>query len=209
MDGQPRNLEFEDYYETLAVSPNADPETIQAIYRFLAKRYHPDNAPTGNDKRFVRIREAYRTLSNPDRRSRFDSKHRSLGLHGQRWVKAEAPIDIEEDEYLRRALLWVLYLCRRENVDQPGLGVLHLESELGCSEGELEFHLWYQKAKGWIERTETGGYAITVDGVDRVAESVVLRADRLLSKLAGEQKGGDDPVFGQPLRIIEKTSRPH
>ncbi len=154
---------------------------------------------------FLRVRRAYRKLSDPDRRSRFDSKHRSLGLHGQRWVKAEAPIDIEEDEYLRRAVLWALYLCRREDVDQPGLGVLHLESDLGCSEGELEFPVWYLKQKGWIERTETGGYAITVDGVDRVAESVVLRADRLL----GEQKGGDDPACSQPFRIIEKTSSPH
>ena len=202
-------VEFEDYYETLGVSPNADQETIQAIYRFLAKRYHPDNAPTGDGERFVRIRQAFRTLSNPDRKSRFDSKHRSLGLHGGRWVKAEAPIDIEEDEYLRRALLWVLYLCRREDIDHPGLGVLHLESDLGCSEGVLEFHLWYLKQKGWVERTETGGYAITVDGVDRVAEGVVLRADRLLSKLAGGQEGEEGPAYGQPLRIIEKTSRPH
>ena len=103
----------------------------------------------------------------------------------------------------------MLYLCRREDVDQPGLGVLHLESELGCSEGELEFHLWYLKAKGWVERTETGGYAITADGVDRVAEGVVLPADRLLSKLAGEQNGGNDPAYSQPFRFIEKTSRPH
>ena len=84
-----------------------------------------------------------------------------------------------------------------------------MESDLGCSEGVLEFHLWYLKQKGWVERTETGGYAITVDGVDRVAEGVVLRADRLLSKLAGGQEGEEGPAYGQPLRIIEKTSRPH
>ena len=28
----------------------------------------------------------------------------------------------EEDEYLRRAVLRVLYLCRREDVDKPDLG---------------------------------------------------------------------------------------
>ena len=179
----------EDYYETLGVSPNADQETIQAIYRFLAKRYHPEKAQTRDGKTFLRVRKAYRILSDPDRRSRFDSKHRSLGLHGQRRVKAKSPMDLEEDEYLRRALLWLLYRCRREDVHLPSLGVLHLERDLGYSEGELEFHLWYLKQKGWVERTDAGGYAITADGVDRVAEGFVL-----------QQKGGDDPAHGQPFR---------
>ena len=92
-------------------------------------------------------------------------------------------MDLEEDEYLRRALLWLLYRCRREDVHLPSLGVLHLERDLGYSEGELEFHLWYLKQKGWVERTDAGGYAITADGVDRVAEGFVLR-----------QKGGDAPM---------------
>ncbi len=83
-------------------------------------------------------------------------------------------MDIEEDEYLRRALLWLLYLCWREDVDEPDLGSLHLESDLDCSEGELESHLWYLKEKGWVERTDNGGYAITADGVDRVTEGVVV-----------------------------------
>ncbi len=93
----------------------------------------------------------------------------------------------ENDEYLRRALLWLLYVCRRDDVDEPGLGVLHFEQDLGCGEGDLEFHLWYLTEKGWVERTENGAYAITVDGVDKVTQGVVLRADRLLSKLAGGQ----------------------
>ena len=38
---------FIDYYEDLQVSPNADQETIERVYRLLAKRYHPDNHLTG------------------------------------------------------------------------------------------------------------------------------------------------------------------
>ena len=108
-----KQLEFEDYYETLGISPNADQETMQAVYRCLAKRYHPDNPKTGDGQRFIRIRKAYRILSDPDRRSQFDRKLRSIGLHGQRWVKAEAPLNIEEDEYLRRALLTMVFKLRR------------------------------------------------------------------------------------------------
>ena len=208
MDRQPRSPELEDYYETLGVSPTTDQETLRVVYRFLAKRYHPDNTQTGDGQRFLRVRKAWLVLSDPDRRSRFDSDHRSPTLHRQPWVKADAPMDLEEeDEYLRRAVLRVLYLCRREDVDKPDLGVLHLERELACSETALEFHLWYLKAKGWVERSDTG-YAITADGVDRVAEGVVLRPDRLLSKLTVEPKNGDDPANGQSSSSIGKANRP-
>ena len=37
----------EDYYEILQLSPNADPDTIQRVYRMTAQRFHPDNAETG------------------------------------------------------------------------------------------------------------------------------------------------------------------
>ena len=200
MDG----LECNNYYETLGISPNADAETIQAVYRFLAKRYHPDNGQTGDDQRFQRVRRAYQILSDPERRSEIDTKVRSIDEHGQRWIQTEGPVGIEEDGYLRKAVLWLLYLCRREDVDRPGLGTLHLEGDLGCSEGELEFHLWCLKEKGWVQRTDSGGFAITADGVDKVTEGVVLRADRLLSKLAGGQEGG--PAHGRPFRISGRAA---
>ncbi len=34
--------DFIDYYELLQISPNAEPQTIQRVYRMLAARYHPD-----------------------------------------------------------------------------------------------------------------------------------------------------------------------
>ena len=66
---------------------------------------------------------------------------------------------------------------------KPGVGSFSLEKLLGLPEKELEFHLWYLKEKGWIQRAETGGFAITVDGVDAVIErNLFLRKDRLLPK---------------------------
>ena len=32
---------FVDHYEVLQISPNADAETVQRVYRMLAQRYHP------------------------------------------------------------------------------------------------------------------------------------------------------------------------
>jgi curved DNA-binding protein CbpA len=35
-----------DHYETLQVSPRADRDTIERVFRLLAKRYHPDKNGT-------------------------------------------------------------------------------------------------------------------------------------------------------------------
>lgn len=35
-------MDFQDYYKTLSVAPDADSETIKNAYRKLARKYHPD-----------------------------------------------------------------------------------------------------------------------------------------------------------------------
>ena len=59
---------FVDHYEILQVSQTADTETIERVFRLLAKRYHPDNAVTGDPQQFDEVRKAYDLLSNPERR---------------------------------------------------------------------------------------------------------------------------------------------
>ena len=54
---------FIDHYEILQISPNAEAETVQRVYRMLASRYHPDNKETGSEAQLRVIREAYRVLS--------------------------------------------------------------------------------------------------------------------------------------------------
>jgi hypothetical protein len=72
---------------------------------------------------------------------------------------------------------------RRQNVSASGIGLWHLEKLLEWPEKILEFHIWYLKEKGWIERTDTGGFAITAEGVDELEnDSLILRKDRLLSQ---------------------------
>ena len=59
---------FVDYYEMLRVSPGAELESIQRVHRALAARYHPDNKETGNLERFLKVNEAFKVLSDPDKR---------------------------------------------------------------------------------------------------------------------------------------------
>jgi hypothetical protein len=66
------------YYQILQVDPAADPEVIDAAFRRLALKYHPDTS-TDRDAaaRMREILEAKACLSNPARRRDYD---RSIGI---------------------------------------------------------------------------------------------------------------------------------
>jgi curved DNA-binding protein CbpA len=58
------------YYGILGVSETATQAEIKKAYRRLALKHHPDKG--GNEEKFKEIAEAYFTLSNPEKRSRYD-----------------------------------------------------------------------------------------------------------------------------------------
>ena len=39
-----------DFYEVLQISPNADPDTVQRVFRLLAQLFHPDNTEQGANR---------------------------------------------------------------------------------------------------------------------------------------------------------------
>jgi curved DNA-binding protein CbpA len=159
---------FTDYYEVLQLSPNADSETIDRIFRYLAQRYHPDNQDTGDRLRFDAILQAHNTLKDPVKRAQYDIQHKDHS--GVLWKLAEEAGDgkgIEGDGDVQHKLMSILYVKRRQDANNPGVGSVELEHLLGCPTKHLEFHLWYLKEKGWIRRLENGLLAITVEGVDR------------------------------------------
>ena len=62
-----------DYYKTLGVDRKASQEEIKKAYRKLARKYHPDtNSDPGAEDRFKQISEAYDTLSDEEKRKRYD-----------------------------------------------------------------------------------------------------------------------------------------
>jgi DnaJ-domain-containing protein 1 len=160
--------EFIDYYEILEISPNANTETIERIFRYLAQRYHPDNRDTGDRARFDVVIEAHDTLKDPIKRAQYDLDHKNRSnLRSQLVDEINGRKSIGRGVDIQDKLLSVLYVKCRQNVREPGIGDVELERLSGCPTEHLEFHLWYLKEKGWIRKTENGTYAITVDGVDR------------------------------------------
>ena len=66
---------FKDYYKILDLEDNkATPEEIKTAYREQAKKYHPDINSENNfsEERFKDINEAYKVLSNPASRRKYD-----------------------------------------------------------------------------------------------------------------------------------------
>jgi hypothetical protein len=184
-----------DYYEALQLSPQADRDTIERVYRHLAKRFHPDNQDSGDAERFSLLAEAHRVLSDPEQRARYDVQHeRLLEARWRVFDQASATDDVAADRRIRAALLSVLYTARRNDADRPGMGMIDLERLLGCPEEHMKFHLWYLKENGWIQRLENGMLAITAAGVDHVLEQggPAREAQHLLPS------GNSDPAQRRP-----------
>lgn len=80
------------YYKILGVSQTATPEELSAAKNLLAKQYHPDvNMKKGIDttKQMQLILEAYRVLSDPDKRAAYDTK-----LFGKKSAKKKRSFNI-------------------------------------------------------------------------------------------------------------------
>lgn len=179
-----------DHYEVLQLSPSADRETIDRVYRLLAKRYHPDNPASGDADVFEQVRKAYEILSDPDARAAYDARYeQERARQWQIYDQSDAEGDRSDDRRLFHAVLSILYIARRRDPGNAGIAPLHLESMLGVPREHLEFPLWYLKKRGYVEILESGLMAITVDGIDKLGSGeLTLPANRLL---AG---GGDRPA---------------
>ena len=85
-------VEYRDYYKVLGVTRSATDREIKQAYRKLARQYHPDlNDGADAEDRFKEVTEAYEVLSDPDKRSRFDS----LTSNYYRWQRSGSRSDFD------------------------------------------------------------------------------------------------------------------
>jgi hypothetical protein len=189
--------EFVDFYELLQLSPNADAETIDRIFRYLAKKFHPDNAESADVHRFHQIVEAHRTLADPETRAGYDVRYQEYWNH--KWElasEASRRSAFSDDQVFRERLLSLLYVQRRRSLQDPGMGEILIARLLGTPHELVDFHLWYLRAKGWVERLDTGHVAITATGVDQVEQSKNRISPNLL--LEAPAPAGEDEEKKEP-----------
>ncbi len=175
--------EIPDYYEILQISPNADPDMIHRVYRLLAQRYHPDNTDTGNELAFRKISDAYKVLSEPEKRAAYDvNLHTYRQMRWRIFDQKQALNSKLAEKSKRRGVLDLLYNARRQQPASPTMTLHELEDLLGCPREHLEFSMWYLKENALIARADNGRVMITAKGVDwaEAEEAAEIRTDRML-----------------------------
>lgn len=180
---------YVDYYELMQISPKAEQETIQRVYRILASRFHPDNPRTGDMERFLRLNEAFRVLNCPETREEYDAQYRTWQNQPLEVFDLEDfATGIDGEANRRMGLLCLLYHRRRVNPDEPGMSLLDLENKMLSAREHLVFTVWYLKDRGFVRQTEDSSFAITATGIDHVEEN--LPKNKLMYKLLKESEGG-------------------
>ncbi|KAI3682585.1 hypothetical protein L1987_82660 [Smallanthus sonchifolius] len=87
----------ETLYDLLGISQSGTPSEIKRAYKQMALKYHPDVLPPDHDHeyttRFIRVQEAYQTLSDPESRAMYDC---DLGKKGEAPWKQSWEVQVEE-----------------------------------------------------------------------------------------------------------------
>src|SRR5579862_153447 len=176
MNGQaaaPGKEQFIDFYELMQISPNAEIDTIQRVYRMLVVRYHPDNPHTGDVDKFLLLKQAYETLNDPEQRAMYDLQYSNRVIEPLPVFELkEFTAGLEGEVNRRMGVLCLLYNRRRSNQDAPGLSILQLEALMSFPREHLMFTVWYLHEKGYMKTAVNSDLVITADGMDYVETRV-------------------------------------
>jgi len=84
------------HYATLGVNESATPDEIKKAYRKLASQHHPDKG--GDTAKFQQVEEAYRILSDPQKREQYDLERKGGGPNNIRfqWHNNGMPDDFQD-----------------------------------------------------------------------------------------------------------------
>ena len=98
-----------DYYAVLETDPTAGTAEINAAFRRLAWRYHPDRNPAqGATLQFQDINEAHQVLSDPERRAEYDGQWHPDSREHRRSAPSAARKHTHRSPHRRRRIRTVL-----------------------------------------------------------------------------------------------------
>jgi curved DNA-binding protein CbpA len=197
-------MNFIDYYEMLQISPNAQMETINRVYRLLAQRFHPDNPESADTERFLKLQQAYAVLSNPERKAEYDEDRRHyyerpMEVFGMK----EFSDGIEGEGNRRMGILCLLYNKRRSSPEEAGMSVLTMETLMALPREHLLFTIWYLRQKQLVEFNFNSEYEITAVGIDLVESK--FPKSTVLQKLIAAPAGSKLKPAAVVLENLRKT----
>ena len=125
----------QDFYQILGVDKNSNSEEIKKAYRKLAVKYHPDKNPEDKkaEEKFKEISEAYDTLSDPQKRRKydFDLQGGGRGWHSSESQGFSGTYGSFED------LFENVFFGRRERTAVDPKRDLHIKVQMGVSLEEV------------------------------------------------------------------------
>lgn len=190
------------YYDLLQVNPRAELETIERVYRMMAKRWHPDNQQTGDAERFRLLTAAYDTLRDPAKRKEYD---RQFEMHAAGplpiFLGKEFTDGIDAEAKIRIGVLCLLYSKRRANPDFAALSLLDMENIMSFPRERLLFALWYLRAKRYVLQDDRSSFIISAEGVDFLESQ--LPTNQILYKIFRDTEAG---VMVYPKALTSKTT---
>ena len=194
-----RDQAFVDFYELMQISPSAELETVQRVYRILSARWHPDNPETGDLTRFILLKQAHGVLADPDARAAYNRSYQAAQAEPlDIFNLKEFASGIDGEGNRRMGILCLLYNRRRSNDDHPGISLLEFERLMSFPREHLLFTIWYLTQRALIARGEESSYSITAAGVDYVEQH--LPQIPVLGHLLRAGETGTERSAGLPLK---------
>ncbi|HVY92660.1 MAG TPA: DnaJ domain-containing protein [Bryobacteraceae bacterium] len=167
-----------DYYEIFRLTPRADRDNLERVYRTLADRFHPDNRGTGDAKAFQRVKKAFETLTNDTERAKYNAARQQVIASRRFCLRGQEFFDgVRGSQNRRLAVLCILYRQKLATHESPGLATVDLEQLTGCTSEELTAALWYLCEKNWASLGELSDYSITAEGFDVVEREALDRSE--------------------------------
>ena len=165
-----------DYYNTLGVAKTATPDEIKKAYRKLASQHHPDKG--GDTATFQKIEEAYRTLSDPQKRQQYDNPNPFFGQNQDGSFRQAGQgfpggfnfnfngVDINDIF----SQMFNQHQQRHPNTPHTYRTVVHITLEQSYFGGSMPLKL----------QTNTQTYAVNIDIPKSVTDGGQLRYDNLI-----------------------------
>jgi len=144
-------MERKTYYMILGVSSTETDRGIRAAYRDLAKRLHPDVAGEQATRSFQEVSEAYRVLSDPQRRREYNDELNRAGDGGIVAVRRSPPEPLESLDF---EVLLTPEEASRGCVVPVGVPVFTRCSRCGGSGRDWVFACAFCRQQGMIENEE-------------------------------------------------------